>query len=46
MIGLRKLADGLDPEHAAVSTGIRELASAYDYDTLLQLFDETGNSYT
>jgi PAS domain S-box-containing protein len=44
MIGLRKLADGLDPEHTAVSTGIRELASAYDYDTLLQLFDDTGNS--
>ena len=44
MIGLRKLAEGLAPEHAAVSTGIRELAAAYDYDTLHQLFEETGNA--
>ncbi len=44
MIGLRRLADSLAPEHAAVSTGIRELAAAYDYDTLLQLFDDNGNS--
>ncbi len=43
MIGLRKLAGALPPEHAAVSTGIRELADAYDYDTLLQLFEESGN---
>ena len=44
MIGLRKLADSLEPEFAAVRTGIRELAAAYDYDTLLQLFEDAGNS--
>ncbi len=40
MIGLRRLADILNPEHAAVSAAIRELAAAYDYDTLLDLFEE------
>ena len=40
MIGLRKLAESLCQEHAAVSRGIRELAAAYDYDTLLDLFEE------
>ena len=44
MVGLRKLADSLDEGHAAVARGIRELAAAYDYDTLLDLFEEQQDS--
>jgi len=44
MIGLRRLADNLEPEFAAIRAGIRELAAAYDYDTLLHLFEDPGNS--
>ena len=44
MIGLRRLADNLEPEFATIRAGIRELAAAYDYDTLLHLFQDTGNS--
>ncbi|TVQ67505.1 MAG: PAS domain S-box protein [Balneolaceae bacterium] len=44
MIGLRRLADNLEPEFATVRAGIRELAAAYDYDTLLALFEDPGNS--
>lgn len=44
MNGLRKLAEEMAVEHEAVSTRIKELVSAYDYDTLLELFEDTGSS--
>ncbi|MGM0738241.1 MAG: PAS domain-containing protein [Bacteroidota bacterium] len=39
MIGLRRLADALEPDYPPVSRGIRQLASRYDYDTLLNIFN-------